>query len=46
MEAPGNVLGALKESLTRLQAIASKPALTAADVSDVQAETNAVLTLL
>ncbi len=45
-KAPGNVLGALKESLTRLQAIASKPALTAADVSDVQAETNAVLTLL
>ena len=45
-QAPGDVLGQLKETLTKLQEIASKPELTTADVSEIQAQTGRVLTLL
>ncbi|MDP2316037.1 MAG: hypothetical protein Q8P41_24280 [Pseudomonadota bacterium] len=45
-KAPAEVLGQLETTLKKLQEIASKPVLTAEDVTEVKAQTTAVLALL
>ncbi|MDP2304483.1 MAG: hypothetical protein Q8P18_00480 [Pseudomonadota bacterium] len=45
-KAPAEVLGQLETTLKKLQEIASKPALSTADVTEIKAQTDSVLTLL
>ncbi len=45
-KAPAEVLGQLEATLTKLQEIASKPALSKEDVTEVEAQTASVLALL